>query len=101
MHYGNLSFFRKNPPASATFELAPVYDQLPMLYAPIGGEVVERQLDQTSLSPSAEALTHHGRVIELALDFWTRAIEHPLITASFRTIAETSRSVVQRFLRSR
>ena len=94
MHYGNLSFFRQDPPSNAAFELAPVYDQLPMLYAPIAGEVVQRKLSETVLAPSAEALPNFRQVVELASDFWSRVADHPQVSAPIRTIAATNRVLV-------
>jgi hypothetical protein len=87
MHYGNLSFFRQDPPAKASFRLAPVYDQLPMLYAPIASGLVERRLRETVLAPSAEALEHFGRIVALASDFWARVAGHPEISTPFRAVA--------------
>ncbi len=101
MHYGNLSFFRRDPPASASFELAPIYDQLPMLYAPVGGEIVARQLGETVLAPSAEALTNFGQVVELACAFWDRVAEHEDVSSPFRAIAAGNEKLVQGLLPSR
>jgi hypothetical protein len=96
MHYGNLSLFRQDPPAMAFFALAPVYDQLPMLYAPVAGEIVQRKLGETFLAPSAEALPNFGRVVELASNFWSRVADHPKVSAQFRTVADTNRGIVAR-----
>lgn len=101
MHYGNLSFFRRDPPASATFALAPVYDQLPMLYASVGGEMVERRLEMTVLAPSAEGLQNFGQIVDLASDFWHRVEAHALVTTQFRSIAATNAEVVRRRTRKR
>lgn len=87
MHYGNLSFFRGDPPTNASFELAPVYDQLPMLYAPVAGGLVDRRLSDTVLAPSAESLPNFGQVVELASDFWARVADHSEVSAQFRAIA--------------
>ena len=95
MHYGNLSFFREDPPASATFELAPVYDQLPMLYAPVGGDIVDRNLGNTVLAPSAEALPNFGHVVELASAFWARVQRQHNVSESFRTIAADNEGIVR------
>lgn len=94
MHYGNLSFMRQGPPAAASFQLAPVYDQLPMYFAPIAGEIVERRLSETVLAPSAEALPHFGQIVELACDFWTRAAGHAQVSRQFRAVAAANRPVV-------
>lgn len=101
MHYGNLSFFRRDPLVGATFGLAPVYDQLPMLYAPVGGEIVPRRLDDTVLAPSAEALTHFDQVVDLARTFWDRVAQEPRVSAPFREIAAGNRDLVGGFARRR
>lgn len=39
-----------------SWELAPAYDTLPMIYAPVAGELVEREYDPGALMPSADTL---------------------------------------------
>jgi hypothetical protein len=99
MHYGNLSFFRGDPPATASFQLAPVYDQLPMLYAPIAGEIVERQLSDTVLAPSAEGLPNFSQVVKLASDFWNHIAGHSRVSAKLRSIAAENRGLVRGLIR--
>ena len=42
MHFGNLSFFWSKVEDTVSLNLAPIYDMLPMLYAPEKSEIVER-----------------------------------------------------------
>jgi hypothetical protein len=78
MHSGNLSFFCD---AQMPYELAPAYDQLPMAYASdkqgISLITVDSDLPD---SVWVEALP-------LALRFWQKLIEEPLLSESFRNIA--------------
>jgi serine/threonine protein kinase HipA of HipAB toxin-antitoxin module len=84
MHLGNLSF---RP--GAKLELAPCYDMLPMLYAPLaGGEVPERSF---SASPGAALPLPSQRADWLvahvaAQAFWQRAADDERIGADFRRI---------------
>ncbi len=94
MHYGNLSFFRQDPPAKAFFRLAPVYDQLPMLYAPVAGEIVERHLENTVLAPSAEALANMGRTSSLRPGFGLEFRGDTRVSKRFRKLASENGDVV-------
>ena len=100
MHFGNLSFFFDGPPLSqfpasddtgspalegsktklpAALRLAPVYDMLPMRYAPEKGEIVERFV--------APIESDNQLSIEMAISFWLKVKNHDLISESFREIA--------------
>lgn len=52
--------------------LSPTYDMLPMLYAPVGGELVARDWDTAKT---------------LATRFWQAAAEDARVSAGFRAIA--------------
>jgi len=90
-HSGNLSFFWE--PGERIAKLAPVYDMLPMNYAPsIGGEKIERNFtlptfDHTLLSAWKEALP-------LAVHYWTRVREDTRISQEFKKIAERNLEVL-------
>lgn len=82
-HYGNVSLLIDE---HGDWALAPAYDQLPMLYAPIAGEILEREAgpapDVTGLTLSVwDSAMDAGRA------FWDAAAHHELISDSFRNTA--------------
>lgn len=80
MHFGNLSFFWSRLDGSVNLSLAPIYDMLPMLYAPEKSEVVERTFKPPH---AAEA----GTALELAHQFWTDLALRDDVSEAFRKIA--------------
>ena len=53
-HYGNISLVID---PSGNWALAPAYDTLPMIYAPVAGELVSREdFDPGKLAPTADTL---------------------------------------------
>lgn len=78
MHLGNLSF----RPAGM-LHLAPVYDMVPMLYAPLpGGEVPEREFRPAVPRPQERERWMQACVA--AVDFWQRAASDARISEGFR-----------------
>jgi hypothetical protein len=82
MHTGNLSLHPQG-----TLALAPAYDMLPMLHAPLpGGElptrVFEPALPQPPQRPAWEA------ACRAALDFWQAAAQDTRISEGFRALCE-------------
>lgn len=78
MHTGNLSFR-----AHGTLVLAPAYDMLPMLYAPLpGGEVPRRSFEPPLPLPPQRGAW--GEACKAATLFWTRAARDMRISAGFR-----------------
>ncbi len=82
-HYGNISLLLKDD----DWYLSPTYDMLPMLYAPVNGELVERRFTDRPLYPTASTLTEWAAAKELAAVFWRAAAAHDLISGSFKVIA--------------
>lgn len=82
-HFGNISFVVGS---GGGLSLSPAYDQLPMLYAPSSGQLVERQF--VIEHPQANALNAWKVALPLAENFWEQVIEHPLISQSFKEIAK-------------
>jgi hypothetical protein len=82
MHTGNLSFRPQGGLA-----LAPVYDMVPMLYAPLpGGELPTREFaPPLPLPPQRAAWV---QACQAALAFWTRAAQDSRISAEFRGACE-------------
>lgn len=88
MHTGNLSL----RPRGTMFDVAPAYDMLPMLYAPLrGGEVPAREFD-TAGFPTPPAGREEGwhRMLQAALAFWAAAASDPGITQAFRGICQAN-----------
>lgn len=80
MHPGNLSFVPWQ--SGAPLKLAPVYDMLPMLHAPLaGGELPARPFEPPlPLPPQRE---HWHAACQAALAFWGAAASHPHISPAF------------------
>lgn len=89
-HYGNISLLLQDD----DWALAPAYDMLPMLYAPVGGELVARNFAERPLQPTAAALPEWPRALALARSFWAAAAADPRISAGFRQIAAENLSQI-------
>jgi len=70
-HYGNISLLIDS---AGDWELAPAYDVLPMVYAPVQGELVERPFEPGALHSPAPTIGQWPRALEMALAFW-RAVQ--------------------------
>ena len=88
-HYGNISLLLEGD----DWRLSPTYDMLPMLYAPVGGELVAR--DFGVRPPSAATQTAWPAAQQLAQQFWQTAAADDRISADFRAIAQRNAQVVQ------
>ncbi|KQO26876.1 transcriptional regulator [Acidovorax sp. Leaf76] len=82
-HYGNISLVLKDD----DWALSPTYDMLPMLYAPVGGELVPRDFASRPLQPTAATLSEWADARGLALAFWRAAAADARVSAQFRDIA--------------
>lgn len=90
-HYGNISFLLHKD----DWQLSPTYDMLPMLYAPIHGEVVARDFAARPLRPSASTLAVWPQAKALAAQFWQTAATDGRISEGFRALALANVAVVQ------
>ena len=91
MHLGNLSF-RMGPSLS----LAPIYDMLPMLYAPLaGGEVPVRELGSPPPLPLPPQRPVWLLACEAAIFFWGTAAQDLRISENFREICTTNQQQLQ------
>jgi hypothetical protein len=81
-HFGNLACFDHY---DGRFTLAPVYDMLPMLYAPEHGELPARAF--VPLAPNADNLRQYARARALAERYWAACAADARISAEFRGIA--------------
>lgn len=81
MHLGNLAL----RPVQGRLTLAPAYDMLPMLHAPLpGGEVPVRAFEPPLPLPQQRAVWHAAW--EVARDFWQAAAGDGCISAGFRAV---------------
>jgi hypothetical protein len=88
-HFGNITFFAAN---DGRLQLAPVYDMLPMLFAPDGTNLVDRRFDP--LPPTAENFDVWFDAIPHALAYWGR-LAKSRISPGFRQICSNCRKVVE------
>ena len=82
-HYGNISLLLKDD----DWTLSPTYDMLPMLYAPVGGELVARDFTARALQPTAATLPEWEQALALAVRFWQAAAGDARISPDFSAIA--------------
>jgi len=91
-HYGNISLLLAND----NWTLSPTYDMLPMLYAPIGGELVDRDFCARPLQPTAATLPEWAQAQALAAVFWRAAASDTRVSPGFRAIAAENLSHIGR-----
>lgn len=91
-HYGNISLLLDGD----DWALAPAYDMLPMLYAPVGGELVPRDFAARPLQPTAATLPEWPQALALARSFWAAASTDARISDGFRQIATENWSHISR-----
>ena len=92
MHLGNLSFTIEK----GIFKLLPVYDMLPMMYAPERGEIIPRQLN-IPVQPMQyqEAWQQTG---QQAITYWEILCEELKISNDFKQIAENNAQLLKSHL---
>jgi serine/threonine protein kinase HipA of HipAB toxin-antitoxin module len=78
-HFGNLAFFDHY---DGKFALAPVYDMLPMLFAPEHDQTPVRAFDPPS--PATDSLRAFGRARALAEKYWRACARDERISEEFR-----------------
>ena len=94
MHFGNLAFELQD---SIPFGLVPVFDMLPMLYAPSStGAIVARDFDPPPPLPRQRSAWQ--RAARAALRFWQSVAGSPLISADFQGIAGDNAQRIDRLL---
>lgn len=87
MHDGNLSFKPHRIGSRRGFELAPIYDMLPMQYAPVRGRVPLVNFEPSQFLPPAPAeQAAWADAAAAALQFWEAAARDPCISKDFRAI---------------
>ena len=68
-HYDNISLLLAND----HWTLSLTYDMLPMLHAPMGGELVQHDFGASPLQPTAATLPEWPQARALATQFWQAA----------------------------
>jgi len=89
MHKGNLSLL-----PGLVMQLAPVYDMLPMAYAPLGGGELPA-VNYAPMLPMPQQQTLWRVASEAALAFWQAAATDPRISLDFRQICERNALILQ------
>lgn len=93
-HFGNLSFFVEG---ERRFRLAPVYDMLPMLFAPVGADLIERPFEPAP--PTADNLDVWPQAARRAVAYWSRLGASSELSGGFRQIALRCGAAVEAFMR--
>lgn len=83
-HYGNISLLI----VGDDWRMAPAYDVLPMLYAPTAGELVPREFDPGTLTPTVETLAQWEDARTLATQYWGSVADDQRVSDGFRGMAE-------------
>ena len=89
-HLGNLACFDRY---DGRFTVAPVYDMLPMLYAPEHDELPARAF--VPLAPNTDNLRQYARARALAERYWEMCAADVRISAEFRGIAAANLRALQ------
>jgi hypothetical protein len=93
-HFGNITLFDDY---EGPFELAPIYDMLPMLFAPQAGQLIERPFEPTKAT--AATLPVWPRARDLAESYWLRLCEESRLSAEFRRRCENCLDAVKQLSR--
>jgi hypothetical protein len=88
MHPGNVSFHMRG---TTVLGLAPVYDMLPMAFAPRHGHLPEE-----IYRPTTQRDHFPASALALARALWERVLDSQLVSAAFKDIAERQRQALPR-----
>jgi hypothetical protein len=97
-HYGNISFYEEEQDDAVTLRLAPIYDMLPMIFAPDGPSVVERQF--APRPPTVDNLDVWRNAAETALAYWSALADSAELSDGFREICSRCREAVKTLLKN-
>jgi hypothetical protein len=89
-HFGNLSLFWSF--GKEKMSLAPVYDMLPMAYAPVQGNIVEREFKIPLVQ--FEQLSCWDGAKKLATEFWKKLSTDKRVSEGFRKMAKANALVL-------
>lgn len=88
-HHGNISLWCHG---ETIIGLAPIYDMLPMLYAPQQHQLVER-----AFAPKPPTQAEHfvwRNALAAAIDFWMQVQKHPDISIAFKKISADNAAIL-------
>jgi hypothetical protein len=89
MHLGNASFLYEG---RLRFRLAPAYDMLPMLYAPLREELPARNF--TAPAPTPAAADQWQLALPVAHTFWQTVSAEDRVSEEFRQIAAANAALI-------
>ena len=89
-HYGNISFLLEDD----DWRLSPTYDMLPMFYAPVKGELVDRDFASRKLQPTSHTLAVWPQAKQLAQQFWQSVAADARVSDAFKAFAQANADVV-------
>ncbi len=89
MHFGNLSFFADGIDVQG---LAPLYDMLPMRYAPVAGEVVARAVEIVAPTPKDADIA--AVVFAAGAAFWRAILDDDRASEALREIARGHQGLI-------
>jgi hypothetical protein len=81
-HFGNIAFYDAY---DGRYSLAPIYDMLPMLFAPEHDQVIARVFNPPH--PTSDTLRAYARARSLAENYWRRCAQDSRISDEFRSIS--------------
>ncbi len=91
-HHGNLSFFCEG---EKIIGLAPVYDMLPMMYAPQQNQLVVRDFDPAP--PKFFERDVWNTALAAARTFWSQVQQHAQISRDFKMLAAANEAKLSSF----
>lgn len=97
-HFGNLSFFAEEA-RKRTLTPTPVYDMLPMVFAPAGASMVERRFNPRPPTALNRLIWHEVAIH--ALQYWARLGDEGALSDGFRRIAADCRVTLARLVNER
>lgn len=95
-HFGNFSFFAEEA-RELTLSPTPVYDMLPMVFAPSGTNMTHRTF--TPKPPTVLNLSLWHQVSKHAIDYWSRLCVTDALSSGFRKICQASRDTLSQLIR--
>ncbi|MBI1909524.1 MAG: type II toxin-antitoxin system HipA family toxin YjjJ [Deltaproteobacteria bacterium] len=91
-HHGNISFFCNGEEIAG---LTPVYDMLPMIYAPQQNQLVNRTLIPTP--PRSDEMPVWNDALSAARYFWDQVQHHSMISEDFKKLTASNESILRDF----
>ena len=97
-HFGNVSFLAEEA-RDMVLSLAPVYDMLPMVFAPAGANLVERKFSPRP--PNALNLHLWNEVAQHALEYWSLLSGEMALSQGFRHLSRACRETLEQLVGER